>query len=139
MLEFYSEKERTARIQHKCSLCCGEIHSGEQYMYCSGKYDGDFFYRKYHMECSKVIYEYCEYTGENEYSTDDVMEWWQDSKCKTCKKRYITDCDSDCDWYEQRACGNNCEERTRLGKCRADETCWIMDRLCWCTMFELEE
>lgn len=38
---FFTEVKYTARIQHKCSECCGPIHPKEQYERVVGKWDGD--------------------------------------------------------------------------------------------------
>ena len=138
MIEFWNETEHTAKKTYKCELCGEEIKPGEKYTYCAGKADGDFFALKDHQECRAVIEEYCNDAGENEYCEEDICDWWQDEVCQKCKKRYVDECDCDCDWFEQRAGGENCEERTKRGKCSAGETCFIMDRGCWCTQFEQE-
>lgn len=55
MMEFYTSKMVIAKKLHICEMCGDKISIGERYSYESGKYDGHFFERKLHLECSNII------------------------------------------------------------------------------------
>lgn len=111
MMEFYSEKTPTARKEHECEMCGRAIKIGEKHVYQSGKYDGDFFSRRYHNECADILNRFCDETGDNEFNYDLISEWWDDRYCYGCK------------YYENNG-----------GECDGDR-----DRICWCTRFEKED
>lgn len=133
MLDFETIKKPVAAKQHKCSLCGGIIKQGEKYLYRAAKYDGEFFTEHLHFDCAEVINEYCS-TVDNEYSQDDIAEWWKDVKCYNCKKYYTEPCEKTCEFFD----GGACSDRTSDGKCKCSEPCDIWDRCCWCTQYEPE-
>lgn len=62
---FYSpDRQRLARIAHKCTWCAEEIPKGEAYTHQSGVHDGAFFVTKMHEECWREFNE----IGDGEYT-----------------------------------------------------------------------
>lgn len=59
-LEFYNHKTPVSQKERVCEMCSGKIMSGEKYSYESGKFYGDFFTRKLHLDCFDVLTTYCE-------------------------------------------------------------------------------
>ena len=53
-MEFYDRKTVKTRKPHNCHLCPVIIPRGTSCEYEAGKYDGEFFWRYSHPECSKV-------------------------------------------------------------------------------------
>lgn len=50
-MEFWNETTPVARVQHKCDACGQTIEAGQPYSRMAGKFDGDFFTVKQHVEC----------------------------------------------------------------------------------------
>lgn len=94
MLELYNETKREARKQHGCILCAEQINKGEEYIMCSGKYDGEFFGYCLHPGCKSIVDAYCSYFGENEWNEDEIREWLSDG-CISCP--HGADGDDDCE------------------------------------------
>ena len=61
ILEFSSIVEPIARSVHKCCECSAPINTGERYVKCSGKWDGDFSMFKQHELCARA----CEHIRDN--------------------------------------------------------------------------
>lgn len=124
-----------AKKIHKCEMCGKPIEVGETYSYETGKWDGDFFDRKMHLNCFEMFTMILHEMGENEFDWDGLSEWWRDNKCWVCKHRYLP-CNPD--GY----CGMNmglespCSERTSYATCKAGDTCDEMTHICWCEKFE---
>lgn len=93
MLEFYREREATARKIHFCDACGDMIGSGHRYNRTTAKYDGDFFDIKRHLECAAIVNVYCGVIDENEYDPDDVRNWIrEDVCCDLCTEEERDDC-----------------------------------------------
>ena len=97
MLEFFNQSYRTARKEHKCSLCDGVIYIGEKYSRYAGKYDGQMFDHKHHLLCLEIINQYCLWAEDNEYTNDEVIEWLQEKICYECEHSWHGDGKDDCD------------------------------------------
>lgn len=54
MPEFYADSEIVAKKLHHCSECSAPIEKGERYLYCRGKWDGEFSVYKQHILCWKA-------------------------------------------------------------------------------------
>ena len=54
MPEFYSVKEPVASQDRKCCECSAMILTGEKYVYCAGKWDGDFNSYSQHVLCAEA-------------------------------------------------------------------------------------
>ncbi len=52
--EFYSERQPKARKDHVCGDCFRTIKAGENYLYISGSWEGDFSTHKQCLNCQKV-------------------------------------------------------------------------------------
>lgn len=78
-MEFYDEREVTARKHHRCEYCHGEIKQGERYKVEKGKFYGDFFSRaccssclphasafweSVDNECGHIQSDFCEFLAE---------------------------------------------------------------------------
>lgn len=81
MLECTTTAIRKSRKEYVCDLCYAKIAIGEEYVRYSGKYDGEFFDWKYHVECHKVIDAYLRETGECEYDGEAISEWLNEAVC----------------------------------------------------------
>lgn len=90
ILEFYNDKINTAKKEYNCEFCNKKINIGERYHRQSGKYDGEFFDRKLHTVCDKIISKYCKEEQEYEdISYDWIYEWLSDKCCYNCPKAEI--------------------------------------------------
>lgn len=85
MLDFYNLQKPKARKEYKCDLCSNPIHKGEIYIRYSGKYDGEMFNDKYHLNCKKIIDTYCNEVS-REYNSDSIQEWLHDKYCCGCEE-----------------------------------------------------
>lgn len=54
MWEFYRQSDQVARKNHKCYECNHSIKKDEKYHKSVGKFDGDFFVRKSHLDCNSL-------------------------------------------------------------------------------------
>lgn len=71
-MEFYKNKWLIVRKEHKCHLCGIPIPKGTFCNYESGKFEGDFFSRYSHEECSK------EWSRQNsEAEPGDCWGWFE--------------------------------------------------------------
>lgn len=71
-MEFYNSKEVKTRKEHNCFLCNLKINIGTKVFYEAGKYEGDFFSRYSHLECSK------EWNKQNKEADDgDAWGWFE--------------------------------------------------------------
>lgn len=135
MMEFYNETSYIARKEHECEMCNDKIRIGERYIRGVGKYEGSLFTRKLHVECDKVFSEFVEDTGADEYSYDEIMDWWRENKCPNCKN-YYPKCS---DVMDESCIANSpklCPDMTAAGRCSAMEHCDEMTRVCWCENYE---
>ena len=89
-MEFYSEACYTARKEHRCEMCGRKIARGEQYVYQSGKWDGDFFTRKLHRQCNLLLYDYCTEVDE-EFTYSSVLEYAEEQYCHDCEHAACND------------------------------------------------
>ena len=92
MSDFFTTRKMKSLKERKCSLCGETIEVGERYSRYSGKYEGDFFDEKYHIDCYDLIGKYCLSTGENEYDDWCVMDWIADRVCSDCPKHLDDTC-----------------------------------------------
>lgn len=93
MLEFFTERERSARKRYTCDLCGGTIEQMKKYVRYSGKYEGEMFDYKYHTECIELTKEYCKHMGECEYDEDRIRDWISDAVCcDLCDDEQRDDC-----------------------------------------------
>ena len=81
MLECTTTVTRKSQKEYVCDLCGGKIAIGEKYVRYSGKYYGEFFDWKYHVECQKVIDTCLRETGECEYDEESISEWLNEAVC----------------------------------------------------------
>lgn len=51
---FQSQTSTTARKHHRCDFCHGWIAPGGQYQRKAGKWDGDFYTAKAHLDCADL-------------------------------------------------------------------------------------
>lgn len=87
MGEFRRSDWRSARKPHKCSLCGETIQSGEFYLRCAAKIDGEFYDDCYHEKCAAILEAFCdEYKPHGEFSFDNVEDWLRDQCRDVCKK-----------------------------------------------------
>lgn len=85
MMEFYTESEHKARKPHKCDVCDKTIYPGSEYVRQTGKYDGDFFTRAWHKDCSEVMNYYFDFLScDDEFDYDGVYYDVQESLCRSC-------------------------------------------------------
>jgi len=56
--EFYREKERTARVPHKCSECHQVIAPKTAYLAINGKWAGEILTYKQCLSCKKISEDY---------------------------------------------------------------------------------
>lgn len=84
MLEFWTIREPIAKKDHVCDLCGERIRTGERYVRFSGKYDGWMFDHKHHIVCDRLIKEYCDWVGDNEYDPDSVLDMIRERVCWNC-------------------------------------------------------
>ena len=109
MMEFFSGKYHVARKEHTCEACQQKIQVGEKYKYESGKFDGMFFDRRYHIDCYMTMQDFLsDYPDDDTFTYDGVSDWWQDKYCYQCAL-----------WYDNG------------GECECD-----MDKRIWCTKFK---
>lgn len=130
-MDFYDSHSPVAKKKHKCEMCGGDILPGERYSYETGKWDGEFFVRKMHLDCASVLDEYCSEV-DSEFDWDSVSDFWRDGHCPECK-HYYPECKPEAD----------CTPETcfayKNGKCTEGETCdRDFDHGCWCSKFEKE-
>lgn len=87
MTEFRRSGWHHARKPHKCSLCRETIQSGEFYLHCAAKTDGEFYDDCYHEKCAAILEAFCnEHGHDEEYSFDNVEDWLRDQCQNVCKK-----------------------------------------------------
>lgn len=138
MMEFYTSNKVKARKVHVCEMCGGQINPGEEYQRESGKYDGEFFDRKLHLDCLSVLEEYCS-NVDTEFTYEDVYEYWVETYCHSCKHFY-PECKPD-DECKEALAGLESEKQcefSKNGRCTAADACSEHDRHCWCTKYEKE-
>jgi hypothetical protein len=138
-MSFYRDTIRTARKEHKCSLCHGIIQKGEKYHDKAGNLiDESYVYSAKECEaCQPVIDEFMASCNDGEgYCEEYIQEWWRDVKCYDCKHRFLP-CkpDDDCKKLLQRE-SDSCPERTKYGTCSAGDTCDDMTHYCRCERYE---
>ena len=77
-MEFWSEVQRKAAKPHVCEACRQPINVGDRYAYMVGKFDGDFFVTKQHVECRAaevdIAHEYGLGGGEEWVFLNDLQE-----------------------------------------------------------------
>ena len=95
MIEFYTSNYHRARKEYKCDLCGQTIKINEKYHRYSGKYDGEMFDNKYHIECQEIIDKFCDETGDTEYDNDWITDWLHNKYCYECI--HGDDSQGDCD------------------------------------------
>ena len=140
-MSFYRDTIRTARKEHKCSLCQGVIKVGEKYHDKAGTSYGDdsqIYHGKECVPCQAVIREFME-TADEGYNAEYINEWWRDAKCYDCKHRYLP-CkpDDDC----KNTCLQSdgfCRHKTIYDTCKGGDICDEMTHYCRCEKFEQEE
>lgn len=49
--EFFTHRKVRAAKIHTCEQCRGSIEAGSHSWYCAGKYDGEFYCYREHIEC----------------------------------------------------------------------------------------
>lgn len=72
---------RTARKEHRCTLCGGIIKKGEKYHVNSGRFDGYFYENKLHKNCHKAVdlaYVECEWRYDEGWDSESVMDYVND-------------------------------------------------------------
>lgn len=55
MIEMFTRKSVKSRKIGPCAWCAEAIESGERIVVDSGKFDGDFFRSRLHLECAKAL------------------------------------------------------------------------------------
>jgi hypothetical protein len=127
MMSFYDAKTPTARKPHICEMCGEIIKKGEVYSKESGKWCGELFTRKMHLQCFDVMNEYCDEV-DNEFVWEDIAEYWREKYCRKCVNFY-PECNPD-----ERCNPNDCPDK-KGNRCTATDPCDIMDRISWCTKY----
>ena len=105
MFDFYNESRPVARKDHWCELCRSVIPKGTKYKYEAGKYDGDFFERRYHFDCEKIRDIYIQGSDDNEFQYDWILDWWRDNYCECCVHY---DENRDCDLPREKEMSRTC-------------------------------
>jgi len=94
MLEFWNVRQiKASRKPGKCFLCRGTIELGDPYTRYSGKYEGEFFDNKFHIECFDLVNNYCFDENEDEWDHDAVSDWITDTACRGCENYDDGDCE----------------------------------------------
>lgn len=75
--DFFSIKDVKAAKQHCCEQCRKAIKQGEAHHYAAGKFDGDFFAYREHIECRKA---WAEYNKDN-LRWDETAPFLWDADC----------------------------------------------------------
>lgn len=140
-MSFYRDKIRTARKEHKCTVCRNKILPSEKYHDKAGKSEYGLWYSKECMACQPVIVEFCKsdyYERSEGYCDEWIQEWWREVKCYDCKHRWLPckpddNCKKDLHWED-----DHCPERTRYGTCMVGDECDDMTHYCRCEKFESE-
>lgn len=85
MLEFYNQSKPKARKDHVCEFCGQAIRKGEKYSYETGKYEGEMFARKLCLVCKNILDNFCNESGDEEFSWDWITDWLCDLYCYDCE------------------------------------------------------
>lgn len=86
-MDFFKEiKINKSRKEHKCLICGETINEGEECYRCSGKYLNEFFSDYFHSECLKMRNYYLEESGEQEYTSDSVLDAITNDVCYDCEE-----------------------------------------------------
>lgn len=84
MIEFYNERNLTAHKEHICFICNTVIPVNQNYIRCSGKYEGDFFDLCVHENCNKLLNAFLDESKLCEYEPEWIREWIADIICNKC-------------------------------------------------------
>ena len=90
MTEFFNSSEPVARKEHKCECCGRMIKAGERYVRETGKVDGDFFSRAWHLDCKTVMRYYFEWLSIDPewFDYDEAVLAVEDDLCYGCEKSH---------------------------------------------------
>ena len=111
MMEFYNSYTQKAKKEHICEACQQKILIGERYQYESGKFDGQFFDRHYHLDCHNVMQNFWNDSIDDDcFEYYQVRDWWYEDHCYQCslwtENGGTCDCDMDkkiwCTKYTQK-------------------------------------
>lgn len=91
MMEFYSESKHKSQKKRVCELCGRVINAGDYYYSERGKFEGCFFYRDMHVHCHNMEKDFCD-NVDNEFSWEDITEYFVDNYCGNCENREECDC-----------------------------------------------
>lgn len=144
---FYRDTIRTARKDHKCSLCHGKISKGEKYHDKAGNAANDpdeIYFVKECEACQPVIAEFIksdQYDSSEGYCDEYIQEWWNDVMCYDCKHRCLP-CEPN-EWCKEHfsvgvESAYECKERSKHGTCKAGDICEDMTHYCRCDKYESE-
>lgn len=88
-MSFFRETTRTARKEHWCDLCGKSILKGEKYTdHADNMMDeSQVCYLKQCDACEALVREFLKDDPSDGYNADDMREWWNDRKCRDCKKQ----------------------------------------------------
>lgn len=101
-MEFYNERHHVARKCHVCECCRSVIPPKEKYVVQTGKFEGDFFSRKWCLDCEIVMeYYFNRLSSESEFDYDDVEYALQEAFCYGCEhgQRQKDDCERKSLWH----------------------------------------
>ena len=133
-MSFYRDTIRTARKEHKCSLCGAVIHIGEKYHDKAGNDCNDdsiLYVGKECFACQPLIDEFfASGSGDYGYNADNLYKWWRDVKCYDCKHHWPP-------CKPLPACQIPCSN-LKNGRCIGGDTCDDMTHYCRCEKFEQE-
>ena len=90
--QVYCEVKRKARKDHSCYECRGVIKQGEQYVYCSGIWDGPDSY-KLCPECHALMHEVVDEASKNWDTTSGFGNLYEDifeGEDVSRMQRYVT-------------------------------------------------
>ena len=88
-----------------------------------------------HQKCYSMFNYILVELGENEFSWDDLSEWWQDHKCYICENRFPL-CKYSIDEYcPKDVLPDNCPHNQNNKCTDADSTC-TKTRNHWCENFK---
>jgi hypothetical protein len=86
---FYSVDDRKARKSHRCCECSAPIVAGESYVYCLGKWAGDFQTYKQHTLCADACRHVRDQINDGEcIGFGELKSFWSEYKRDCDTKRY---------------------------------------------------
>jgi len=102
MIDVIADVVKTARKNHRCDYCGGNIQKGEMYSYQKSVFDGTFYEWRAHLACTRVAFAIWDYVDPYEGMSDQefmdgCQEVCQRFICPDCPRwnKEYDDCDDD--------------------------------------------